>query len=298
MKLVTYQTKNHPRLGGLLDDKVVDLQSANKKFTGDSEATFPHNMIALLNEGKEGLTRVADILAYAAQNPTGITHPLSEVTLLPPVLNPGKVVALGRNYAAHAREGGAEPPKYPMLFHKTAGALIGAGKPVIIPPITEKVDFEGELAVIIGHVCKNVSPAEALDYAAGYTVANDITARDLQRRTSQFSAGKMVDTFGPLGPALVTKDEISDVGNLTIRTTLNSQLMQNGTTRDMIFDVPFIISYISQIATLQVGDVILTGTPEGVGYARTPPVFMKAGDEVSVEIEGIGTLTNALVNAN
>ncbi len=297
MKLVTYQTKNHPNLGGLLNDKVVELQSAYKKMTGDTAATFPNSMIALLKEGEAGLARAADILGYATQNPNGITRPLSAVTLLAPVLNPSKVIALGRNYAAHAREGGAEPPKYPMLFHKTAGSLIGAGQPVIIPHITERVDYEGELAVIIGRTCKNVSPAEALDYAAGYTVANDITARDLQRRTSQFSAGKMIDTFGPLGPALVTKDEILNVGNLNIRTTLNGQVMQDGTTSDMIFDVPFIISYISQIATLRVGDVILTGTPEGVGYARTPPVFMKAGDEITVEIEGIGTLTNTLVNA-
>ncbi len=207
------------------------------------------------------------------------------------------VIALGRNYAAHAKEGGAEPPKYPMLFHKTAGALIGDKQKIVIPPITEKTDYEAELAVIIGRTCKNVAEADAMDYVAGYTIANDVTARDIQRRTSQFSAGKMVDTFGPLGPALVTKDEIADVGNLQVKSRLNGQLMQDGNTKNMIFNVPFIISYISQIATLQPGDVILTGTPEGVGFARTPPVFMKDGDVISVEIEGLGILTNPVTTA-
>jgi acylpyruvate hydrolase len=179
-----------------------------------------------------------------------------------------------------------------MLFHKTAGSLLGAGGTIIIPPVTGQVDYEGELAIIIGRACKQVSPEAALDYVAGYTIANDVSARDLQRRTSQFSAGKMLDTFGPLGPALVTRDEVPDPGHLSIRTTLNGQVMQNDTTANMIFDVPFTISYISHIATLEVGDVILTGTPEGVGFARKPPVYMQDGDVVSVEIERLGVLTN------
>jgi acylpyruvate hydrolase len=251
-------------------------------------------MISLLSQGEAGLARIATLIEFGQSRPTEFRLPLSQVTLLPPVVRPGKVVALGRNYAAHAREGGAEPPDYPMLFHKTAGSLLGAGGTIIIPPVTEQVDYEGELAIIIGRPCKQVAPEAALDYVAGYTIANDVSARDLQRRTSQFSAGKMLDTFGPLGPALVTRDEVPDPGKLTIRTSLNGQVMQDDTTANMIFDVPFIISYISQIATLEVGDVILTGTPEGVGFARKPPVYMQDGDVVSVEIEGLGVLTNGV----
>ncbi|MEM7034770.1 MAG: fumarylacetoacetate hydrolase family protein, partial [Chloroflexota bacterium] len=220
----------------------------------------------------------------------------SDITFLPPVLNPEKVIALGRNYAAHAAEGGSEPPKFPMLFHKTAGSLLGHGGTVVIPPVTDKVDYECELAVIIGRRCKQVSEADAPDYVAGYAAANDVSARDLQRRTTQFTAGKMLDTFGPLGPALVTSDELPDPGNLQIQTRLNGEVMQSSNTNMMIFSVPFTISYISQIATLEVGDVILTGTPEGVGFARTPPVWLKEGDVVEVDVEKVGVLKNTVKN--
>jgi acylpyruvate hydrolase len=293
MRLVTYQLEEKVRLGVLLgEQQVVDLKAAHQAMDDQAEVTFLEDMIALLAAGPTGLEKVAVVLAFAATTPANFVHPLEQVTLLPPVLKPGMVIALGRNYAAHAAEGGATPPDYPMLFHKTAGSLLGAGGTNIIPPITNKVDYEGELAVVIGRTCKQVAPQEALDYVAGYTIANDVSARDLQRRTSQFTAGKMLDTFGPLGPALVTRDEIPDPGNLAIRTRLNGQVMQDDTTRNMIFDVPFTISYISHIATLNIGDVILTGTPEGVGYPRNPPVFLQEGDVISVEFEGLGTLTN------
>jgi 2-keto-4-pentenoate hydratase/2-oxohepta-3-ene-1,7-dioic acid hydratase in catechol pathway len=184
-----------------------------------------------------------------------------------------------------------------MLFHKTAGSLLGAGDAIVIPPITSQVDYEGELAVVMGKTCKAVGREKVLDYVAGYTVANDVSARDLQYRTKQFTSGKMLDTFCPLGPALVTRDEVPDPNNLAIRTTLNGQVMQQANTGEMIFDVPFIVSYISQITTLRPGDVILTGTPEGVGFARTPPVYLKPGDQVTVAIEGLGELTNPVVKA-
>lgn len=218
-----------------------------------------------------------------------------QVAYLPPVRRPGKVIALGRNYAAHAREGGAEPPEFPMLFHKTHTSLNAHEGEVVIPEGAEQVDFEAELGVIIGRSAKNVPESAALNYVAGYTCANDITARDWQRRTSQFTAGKMVDGFCPLGPWLVTPDEIPDVQNLDIRLWHNGELMQESNTRMMIFSVAHTISYISRITTLEVGDVILTGTPEGVGFARRPPLFMQPGDEVSVEIERLGRLTNRFV---
>jgi len=296
MKLVTFQVKNQPHLGVLENDQIINVQSAYRAMVNDPIATFVDNMISLLKQGQAGLAQVNDIVDFAKSNPSDFFYRVPEVTLRAPVLNPGKIICLGRNYAAHAAEGGAGPPPHPMLFYKPASALLGAGGTIIIPPVTTKVDYEGELAVIIGRRCKQVPPEEALDYVAGYTIANDVSARDLQRRTSQFAAGKMADTFAPLGPALVTRDEIPDPGSLSIKTTLNGQVMQDGTTSHMIFDVPFTISYISQIATLDAGDVILTGTPEGVGFARTPPVFLKEGDVISVEIEGLGILTNQVKN--
>ena len=293
MKLITYQLNGETKLGALSGDNVIDL--ARAYTTVSHSDSFPTDMIALLNEGEAGLTKAKLALAEGEQS-AAYSVPMATVTFLPPVVRPGKVIALGRNYAEHAKEGGAEVPEHPMWFHKTHTSLNGHLQPIIIPPGTSKVDYEGELAVIIGKTCKFVSVEEALDYVAGYAVANDVSARDWQRRTTQFTAGKMVDTFGPLGPALVTKDEIADVQNLRIRTHLNGQLMQDGHTSDMIFSVAFSIADLSRICTLEVGDVIMTGTPEGVGFARKPPVFMKEGDVISIEIEGLGTLTNPLKN--
>lgn len=293
MKLITYQLNGETKLGALSGDNVIDL--ARAYATVSHSDSFPTDMIALLNEGEAGLTKAKLAVAEGEQS-AAYSVPATAVTFLPPVVRPGKVIALGRNYAEHAKEGGAEVPEHPMWFHKTHTSLNGHLQPIIIPPGTSKVDYEGELAVIIGKTCKFVSVEEALDYVAGYAVANDVSARDWQRRTTQFTAGKMVDTFGPLGPALVTKDEIADVQNLRIRTHLNGQLMQDGHTSDMIFSVAFGIADLSRICTLEVGDVIMTGTPEGVGFARKPPVFMKEGDVISIEIEGLGTLTNPLQN--
>ena len=294
MRLLTYLSEDGPRLGTLVNEHVIDLQNAYHA-SGRTDS-LPTDMVSLLATGSEGQAQAAIAVRYAADHIAEMSIDQESMTYLPPVLNPTKVLALGRNYAAHAREGGSEPPDYPMLFHKSSTSLLGAGGTIRIPPVTDRVDFEGELAVIIGKPCKAVSEAEAMDYVVGYTVANDVTARDWQRRTTQFTAGKMVDTFGPLGPAITTKDEVPDPGNLSIRTILNGEVMQDGHTSMMIFSVPFLISYISQVSTLQPGDVILTGTPEGVGFARKPPVFMKAGDTITVEIEGLGSLTNRVEN--
>ena len=294
MKLVTYQTNKQAQLGAISNDQIIDLGQAYRAMAGHDSASFPDDMIALLKEADEGLAKAQAAIDFAEAN-GGFSQSVEQVTFLPPVVKPGKVIALGRNYAAHAKEGGAQPPKYPMLFHKTATSLLGAGGTIVIPPVTKRVDYEAELAVIIGRTCKQVSEEEALDYVAGYAAANDVSARDLQRRTSQFSAGKMVDTFGPLGPALVTRDEVPDPQNLRIQTRLNGKVMQDSNTKMMIFSVAFTISYISQITTLEVGDVILTGTPEGVGFARKPPVYLKEGDVVTIEVEGVGTLTNSVI---
>ncbi|MEZ4630833.1 MAG: fumarylacetoacetate hydrolase family protein [Deinococcales bacterium] len=288
MKLASYRYEGRSYLGALIGEKLIDINAASERLHGQPLA---ENMIALLSD-PAGLDKARESLA---DNLEGLAIPLDKVKFDPPVTRPGKVIALGRNYAEHAREGGSEPPDFPMLFHKTHTSLLGHGGNIIIPPISDKIDYEAELAVIIGKTCKRVSEAEAMDYVAGYTVANDVSARDWQRRTTQFTSGKMLDTFCPLGPYLVTKDEIAEVGNLRIQTHLNGQQMQDGNTKDMIFSIPFLISYISQIATLEVGDVLLTGTPEGVGFARKPPVWMKAGDEIAITIEGLGLLHNQLI---
>ncbi len=218
--------------------------------------------------------------------------------LLAPV-QPVSILCIGLNYRQHAAETGAAIPKWPVLFMKNPGAVQNPGDPIELPQklASTQVDYECELAVVIGRRCKNVSKADALNYVLGYTCANDVSARDWQREFggSQWSRGKTFDTFCPLGPVLVTRDEIPNPNALKIKTLLNGQIMQDSSTADMIFDVPTLIEFLSGSTTLLPGTVILTGTPQGVGMARKPPVWLKAGDTVSIEIESIGTLTNPVV---
>lgn len=222
--------------------------------------------------------------------------PLSQVQLLAPVLKPGKVIGVGLNYHPVFKPENWKPPQYPILFHKAASAIIGNGAKIVIPRISHKVLYEGELAVVIGSKGKNVPVEQALTIVAGYTIANDVGASDIEARSSQWDSGKMFDTFCPLGPALVTPDEIQDPGALSIRTTLNGQIVQDGSTRDMIFDVPFLISYISQLTTLEPGDLILTGSPKRAGAVPDPRIPLKAGDTIRIEIENLGSLTNSVMD--
>jgi 2-keto-4-pentenoate hydratase/2-oxohepta-3-ene-1,7-dioic acid hydratase in catechol pathway len=219
--------------------------------------------------------------------------------LLAPV-TPANILCIGLNYRKHAAESGHNLPEFPVLFIKPTSAVQNSGDPVEIPQklASTKVDYECELAVVIGRRCKNATRANALDHVLGYTCANDVSARDWQQQWggSQWSQGKSFDTFCPLGPVLVTRDEIPNPNALRIKTILNGQVMQDWNTDDMIFDVPRLIEFLSGSKTLLPGTVILTGTPHGVGFARQPPVFMKAGDTVDVEIEKIGVLTNPVVN--
>jgi len=220
------------------------------------------------------------------------------VRVLAPVA-PRSILAVGLNYRAHAEESGKTLPDYPMIFMKLPGAVQHPGEPIVLPRVlkSEKVDYECELAVIIGKRCKNVRRAEALDYVLGYTCANDVSARDwqLKKGGGQWCRGKSFDTFAPLGPCLVTADEIPNPNDLRIRTVLNGDTVQDWNTRDMIFDVPSLIAFLSEGTTLQPGTVIMTGTPQGVGMARKPPVWLKAGDSVTVIIENIGALTNPVI---
>ncbi len=251
--------------------------------------------------------------AYAALQPDGTAREVSgdlfgsfrvterSVTpgkLLAPV-SPPNILAIGLNYRKHAAEGGKGVPERPMLFIKSTNSLQNPGDPIELPRglVSTEVDFECELAVVIGRACKNATRASALDYVLGYTAANDVSARDWQMKWNggQFCQGKSFDTFCPMGPVLVTRDEIPDPNKLRIRTLLNGQAMQDWNTDDMVFDVATLIEFLSGSKTLLPGTVILTGTPHGVGYARKPPVFLKAGDSVTIDIEGIGALTNPVI---
>ena len=224
---------------------------------------------------------------------SGIVHPLDQLTILPPLI-PGKILAIGRNYAEHARELNNEVPAEPLVFAVMPSAVIGDGDVIEWEAaLTSQVDWEGELAVIIGKTARRVPHADALDYVFGYTIANDVSARDLQTRDKQWTRAKGLDTFCPLGPAVVTADEIPDPQNLQIVTTVDGIEKQNGSTADMIFSVSFLIAHLSRAFTLNPGDMILTGTPSGVGKAMNPTEFLGDGSVVSVQIKGIGKLTNS-----
>jgi 2-keto-4-pentenoate hydratase/2-oxohepta-3-ene-1,7-dioic acid hydratase in catechol pathway len=224
-------------------------------------------------------------------------EPAQVARLLAPVA-PANILCIGLNYRRHAEETGAQIPGHPVLFMKSTSAVQHPGEPILLPEFlkSDEVDYECELAVIIGRACKNATRENALDHVLGYTCANDVSARDWQikRGGSQWCRGKTFDTFCPLGPCLVTTDEITNPNALAIRTRLNGETMQESNTNDMVFDVPALIAFLSGSTTLLPGTVILTGTPQGVGMARKPPRWLKAGDEVTVEIEKIGELTNAV----
>lgn len=262
-------------------------------------------IIRFLDEGRQArLGRLHDdghatLLAgdvYGELRDTG--EPAKAEKLLTPIA-PYDILCIGLNYRQHAAEGGKPVPEHPVLFMKTSSSVQNPGDPIVLPRKlrSDKVDYECELALVIGKECKNATRANALDYVLGYTCANDVSARDWQAEWggSQWCRGKTFDTFCPLGPCLVTSDEIENPNDLTIKTVLNGQTLQDWTTSDMIFDVGALIEFLSGSTTLRPGTVILTGTPHGVGFARKPPVWLKAGDTVSVEIEKIGTLTNPVV---
>jgi len=226
---------------------------------------------------------------YAGVQPTQKEHRLADVRLLAPVIPRSKVVAIGKNYAAHAAEMGGEAPPEPLMFLKPNTSVVGPNDQVFYPSQSERVDYEGELAIVIGRICRDVPPEQATDVIFGYTIANDVTARDLQRKDGQWSRAKGFDSFCPLGPWIETDLDPQDFADgRTVQTHLNGDLVQNGSTKDLIFDIPTLVAHITAAMTLLPGDVILTGTPEGVGP-------MQPGDEVEVSIEGLGALTNTVV---
>jgi len=316
MKLVTYEglgeAKNGRALGVVEGDAVVNVVEAidwggllpkpEPALRGaierlEAAAGAPFDMVDLISRGPEylaALGAVASAATRAASEP-GLVTPLSEVRLRAPIARPPKIVCVGLNYADHAHEQGIEPPATPVLFLKASNTVIGPEDPIRLPPNTTQPDYEAELAVVIGKGGSRIPQERAWEHVAGYTMLNDVTARDMQHGDKQWFRGKSCDTFAPTGPWIVTPDEIPDPHALAISLTLNGETMQDSNTSNLIYRIDFLVSYLSQSLTWEPGDLISTGTPPGVGVFRKPPVFIKPGDEITVRVEGIGALTNRVV---
>jgi 2-keto-4-pentenoate hydratase/2-oxohepta-3-ene-1,7-dioic acid hydratase in catechol pathway len=316
MKLVNFELEGEPSLGVVKGDLVVSLPVAFDlvvervvTFPAGSARSqarqivlqsgpLPQDMIQLVQRGATWLRALDEMLSgvvdffHGDRGPEGLLIPLEEARLRAPIPRPGKIVCVGRNYAEHARERGAELPAQPIYFLKSNNTICGPGDAIVLPPGSTQVDYEAEFAVVIGKGGKNIAEEKAYEHIAGYMILNDVSARDMQSADKQWFRGKSCDTFAPIGPWIVTPDEIPDPHSLRISLTLNGRTMQDANTRDMIFQVPFLVSYLSQTLTWEAGDILSTGTPEGVGAHQTPPVFLKPGDTVSITVERIGTLTN------
>lgn len=279
MKLASYISNGQAGFGVVDDDGLIDC---SVRGVGQSVKQ------ALAAGALEQIRAIAD----GAKADLAI----DEVRLLPPVVQPGKIFCIGVNYRKHVREMGRDLPEYPWVFTRSADSLVGHRDNMIRPAVSEQFDFEGELAVVIGKTAHRVGADAALDHVAGYCCLNDGSIRDFQRHSGQFTAGKNFWRSGAMGPWLVTADEVGDPAALQLETRLNDQVMQSAATSDLIFDIPTLIEYCSTFARLEPGDVIASGTPGGVGAARKPPLWLKAGDTIEVTISGIGTLTNAVVD--
>lgn len=293
MRLVSYASEAERgagsarawRAGIVIGERVVDAGRAAAAL-GVAPAVDSVRSVLELGSRLPELGRAA-----AGLEPAGT---LAELTLGPPVPDPEKILCIGLNYRAHAEETALQAPPAPTIFPKFRNCLIGSGEAIRVPAATKEVDYEGELAVVIGARARRLGREEALGAVAGVMPFNDVSARDLQMQTPQWTAGKAVDTFAPCGPQLVLMDEIDDVGDLRVRTRVNGELLQDASTAALIFDVAELVSFISSVITLQPGDIIATGTPEGVGFTRNPPRFLQPGDEVEVEIGGVGLLRNSV----
>jgi acylpyruvate hydrolase len=289
--LVSYRTQGTWRAGIMGGSVIADVAAL----------TDPGRPIATVRELlAAGPPMVEQVLRQAKTVFAGEREgliPAAAVEIGPPVPDPDKIICMGLNYREHATEVHMKTADVPTFFAKFRNALCGPASPIVLPRMSSQVDYEGELAVVIGRKCRDVPEDEALAFVAGYTIMNDVSARDLQLRTSQWTAGKTLDTFAPMGPGIVPASDIPDPQSLQIVTRVNGTALQNGNTRDMIFPVASIISFLSSIMTLEPGDIVSTGTPSGVGFKRTPPVFLKGGDVVEVEVGRIGVIRNPVVGA-
>jgi len=305
VKLITFTEQGVTRIGAIEDGKVIDLHAAFEKklesegklrFKQIAEAYVPADMNGFLQGGKESLDYAKEAVAFALKHEKykgkQLVFSKENVKVEAPVPSPGKMICVGHNYREHILEMGREIPPYPVVFAKFANTVIGPEDDIPHYPISDQLDYEAEFAFVIGKRARNVSQAEALDYVAGYTIVNDVTYRDLQRRTLQWLQGKTVDGSAPMGPWLVTTDELSDPSGLEVVLTVNGEERQRSNTKNLVFSVQYLVEFLSGLMTLEPGDVILTGTPGGVGVARDPQVFLKDGDVVRIEIDGIGALEN------
>jgi acylpyruvate hydrolase len=269
------------------------VETADGELRGlfKQDGDYPGDLPDLLRRGRESITGASRMLA------AGKRLDRERIRFLPPLSNPQKIVCVGLNYADHTKESPYEQPKYPTLFSRFNSTLIGHGAPIIRPRVSEQLDYEGELAVIIGKRGRHIPSERALDYVAGYSIFNDASVRDYQFKSPQWTVGKNFDATGAFGPSFVTADDfLPGARGLRLQTRLNGQVVQDATTADMLFDVVSLITIISEAMTLEVGDVIVSGTPAGVGFARKPPLWMKQGDVCEVEIEGIGVLRNPIAD--
>jgi acylpyruvate hydrolase len=310
MRLVTFEFQGKTRLGCEIEGSVVDLNRgyalllatrAVEGFEARAGRELPAAMLEFLEQWEQSLARANETIAFvkelrAVGKPllSAVLHPAAAVRLRAPIANPRKIICLGQNYRAHAAEAKAEVSPDPILFNKYPTAIIGPEDPILLPAVSKEVDYEVELAFIIGRRGRHIPKAQALEYVAGYTIFNDVSARDYQLRKQggQWMSGKTFDTFAPMGPALVTRDEIPDPHTLDITCSVSGEILQSSNTKHLIFSVEDIIAYCSHIFTLEPGDVIATGTPEGIGFARSPQRFLKDGDLVALEIARIGKLQN------
>ena len=288
MKLVTFDTGKNPRIGIWLEaqNAILDLSLARPDL--------PRTMIAFLEAGEPALQRARE--ALAAPLPAALI-PFDQVVLLAPIPSPGKLLCMGHNYLDHTATSPGELPEFPNLFLKASSCVVGPGSPVLLTGASQAVDYEGEFCFVIGKRARRVNQAQAMEHVAGYTLLNDVSARDYANRVSQWMLGKSFDTFAPLGPALVTKDEVPDPHQLDLVMKINGEERQHSNTRNLIFSIPFLIAHISQVLTLEPGDVVSTGTPSGSGAGRKPPVFLQPGDEMRLTVEKIGELFNRVAAA-
>lgn len=279
MRLITFTHNGEERLGVRRETEIIPVESLSPAFGRDIATVLLNDQL--------------DDLAIQSRNFDGVGIPQVEIEYLPLLRRPGKIICIGRNYAAHAAEGGANTPTYPEIFMRGATSLVAHQAPIIRPQCSDKLDFEGEFAVVVGKNCRHATQDNALEHIAGYTLFNDATLRDYQRISTQWTIGKNFDSTGAFGPELVTADELPDgLQGLSLKTRLNGQEMQNGRIDDLVFPVRQLIVILSECMTLEPGDVVVTGTPSGVGFARKPPVWMKAGDTIEVEVAGLGKLRN------
>lgn len=281
MKLVTFTHAAATRIGLVDEDAVVDLSS---------RPDVPRDMLALLEAGRPGLRAAQEAVRGAPR------IPLAEVRLEAPIARPPKFLAVGLNYADHVAESGREAPEHPTIFNKQSTCVTGPTDPIHVPRASHVVDYEGELGFVIGQRCRHVSRDDAVDVIAGYLVVNDVTVRDWQLRTPTWTMGKSFDTHGPIGPWIVTPDELTDPHQLRLRTWVNGELRQESNTKELIFDCFDLVEHFSTAFTLEPGDIVATGTPAGVGITRKPPELLKAGDVVRIEIEGIGWIENPVID--